>query len=101
MACPVRLAGPPRRGEPFTNRSGPVAVGIRGGVTALQPDLVDPAAAEVRAAREESLIDAQPAARARIGVDLGQPAAHAVRVELLVPRSVQRVRQLEPLAVPA
>ena len=79
----------------------PVAVGIRGRVAALQPDLVHPQAPELRAAREELLVEAQPAARGRIGVDLGQPAAHAVRVELVVPRPVQRVGQVDPLAVPA
>ena len=58
-------------------------------------------AAEVRAAGEEAVIDAQPAACVRIGVDLGEPGAHAVRVELVVPRPVQRVGQVDPRAVPA
>src|SRR4029077_14521497 len=55
----------------------------------------------VVAVREELLVQAQPAARGRGGVELGEPAAHAVRVELVVPRPVQRVGQVDPLAVPA
>ena len=64
----------------------PVAVGVGGGVAALQPDLVHAQAAEVRAVGEEAVIEAQPAAGVRISVDLGQPGAHPVRVELVVPR---------------
>jgi hypothetical protein len=63
----------------------PVAVGVGRGVAALQPDLVSAQAAEVTPVREELLVDAQPATCGWVGVDLGEPGAHAVRVELVVP----------------
>src|ERR1019366_9488763 len=45
---------------------------VRGSVATLQPDLVHPQAPELVAAREEPLVDGQPAACGRIGLDLGQ-----------------------------
>src|SRR5260370_19825430 len=75
------------------------AVGVAGGVAALQPDLVRSAAAECVALEEEPLVERDPAALAH--VELGHPGAHAVRVELVVPRTVQRVGEVDALAVAA
>jgi hypothetical protein len=55
---------------PPVTRSG-VAVGVAGGVAALEPGLVGPAAAERVALEEEPLVEADPAA---VG-DVGWPAA--------------------------
>src|SRR4051794_40012196 len=76
-----------------------VTVRVGRGVAALQSDLVHAQATELLAVREESLVDAEPAVG--VGVELGHPGAHAVRVELVVPRSVQRVGEVDPPAVAA
>ena len=53
------------------------AVGITRRVTALQPGLVHPQAAEFVAVREEPGVGNQPA-RVNVGIELGQPCADAV-----------------------
>src|SRR3954454_12447531 len=62
-----------------------VAVAVAGGVAALQPQLVDAPTAEGVALREEALVE-RDAAAVRVDVELGDPGADAVRIELLVPR---------------
>ena len=57
-----------------------VAVRVAGRVTALEPGLVDPQAAEVVAVREEPGIG-DKAARGDVGVELGHPCPDAVGVE--------------------
>src|SRR5258708_16460763 len=76
-----------------------VAVGVAGCVAALQPDLVRSAAAERVALEEEPLVERDPAALG--DVELRHPGADAARGELVVPRPVQRVGEVHPLAVPA
>src|SRR4051794_25568742 len=76
-AVPNSPAGPP----PGRHDRLSIAVGVRRGVTSLQPDLVDSTAAELVAVREEALVDAQPAVR--LGVEFRHPRADAVRVELV------------------
>src|SRR5207302_7356338 len=66
------LAGRARAGVP---RSG-VAVGVRGGVSALEADLVDPETSEV--GDEELGIEGDPAAR--VDVELGHRGPDAARV---------------------
>src|SRR6202034_193560 len=92
-----RPAGLVARSRPWRLRR--EAVGIAGRVAALQPDLVRAAATERVALHEEPLVERDPAAGVR--VYLGHPRADAVRVELLVPRPVQRVGEVDPGAVPA
>src|SRR5205823_11335578 len=76
-----------------------VAVGVAGGVAALEPDLVHAAPAERIAFDEEALVEADAAALA--DVQLGHPRADAVGVELLVPGTVQGVGEVHALALPA
>src|SRR6476659_1207281 len=76
------------------------AVGVAGGVAALQVGLVRPVPAEGVAVREEPLVEGDPAAR---GVDVGlhHPGADAAGVELVVPGAGQRVGPVDPGAVAA
>src|SRR5262249_40100971 len=74
------------------------AVRVAGCVAALEPDLVHPATAEHVAFEEEPLVEADAAALA--DVELGHPGADAVWEELLVPSPVQRVGEVDALAVP-
>ncbi len=78
-------------------RSG-VAVRVAGCIAALEPDLVHPAAAEYVAFEEEPLVEADAAAIAN--VKLRHPRADAIGVELIVPRAIQRVGEVDALAVP-
>src|SRR5258707_4584829 len=78
-------------------RSG-VAVRVAGCIAALEPDLVHPAAAEYVAFEEEPLVEADAAAIAN--VKLRHPRADAIAVELIVPRAIQRVGEVDALAVP-
>ena len=73
-----------------------VAVGVRGGVAALQAHLMRPLALK---SHKEVRIDLHPAVG--IGVDLRHPSAQPLGIELLVPRRVQRVGQIDPAAVAA
>src|SRR6266536_5604639 len=103
----VLPAGSPA--DPAGPRTGPgrwpvpgalrVAVGVAGGVAALEPDLVHAAPAERIAFEEEALVEADAATLA--DVQLGHPRAHAAGVELLVPGAVQGVGEVHALAVPA
>src|SRR5690242_3493823 len=77
--------------------SGGEAVGVARSVPALQPDLVRAAPAEHFALEEEALVKTDAAALG--DVQLGHPGAYAVRVELLVPRTVERVGEVDALAV--
>jgi hypothetical protein len=78
----------------LSTSSSAVTVRIRRSVAALQSDLVHTQATELFAMREEALVDAQPAVG--VGVELGHPGPDAVRVELVVPRPVQRVGEADP-----
>ena len=82
------------------NRWSRVAVGVARGVTALQPDLVNPAAAEHVSFGEEPLVERDPAV-GRAGIELGHPRADSLRVELVVPRAVQGVRHIHAPSVTA
>src|SRR5258705_4658002 len=79
-------------------RSG-VAVRVAGCIAALEPDLVHTAAAEYVAFEEEPLVEADAAALAN--VELRHPRADAIWVELIVPRAIQRVGEVDAVAVPA
>src|SRR6266498_2458568 len=72
------------------------AIGIGGSVPALQPDLVR---SEVPELDEEVGVEVDPTLG--LDVELDQPPVDALRVELLVPRRVQRVREVDAPAVPA
>src|SRR6185437_1263975 len=85
--------------QPRATSSGRVAIRVAGRVAAFQPDLVHPATTEDVAFQEEPFVEADPAGRA--DVQLGHPGTHPVGVKLLVPRSVQRVGEVHPRAVPA
>src|SRR5271155_2200234 len=76
------------------------AVRVAGRVTALEPDLVDPAAAKFVAVREESDVG-DKTARGEVGVKLRHPCSDAVGIKDLVPRRVQRVGDVDPSAVTA
>src|SRR3954469_18644377 len=80
--------------------SSAIAVGVAGRVAALQAGLVRTQAAPVVPVREEPLVGGHPAAR-RVGIDLRHPGTHARREELVVPRAVERVRDVDAPAVPA
>src|SRR6266446_9750946 len=75
-----------------------VAVRVAGCIAALEPDLVHPPAPEDVAFEEEPLVEADAAALAN--VKLGHPRADAIGVELIVPRAIQRVGEVDALAVP-
>src|SRR4051794_33192163 len=70
------------------------AVRVARGVAALQADLVRALAVELD---EEVGIDRELA----VAVDLAHPAFDPLRIELLFPARVERVRQVDPLAVAA
>jgi hypothetical protein len=59
-------------------------IGIRGGVTAFQPNLMQPMFLRLE---EEFGIELNPAVR--FGVELHHPVTHAIRIELFVPGSVK------------
>src|SRR4051812_2842695 len=105
IATPVQRTGPASRAAVPTTAVlsflvSAVAVGVRRGVSTLQPHLVRPQAAPVVTGDEEPLVEGH-AAGGRIGVDLGHPGAHAGREELVVPGAVERVGQVDPPSVPA
>src|SRR5680860_1142444 len=66
---------------------------------ALDTDLGHASAAELVAMREEPLFHAHSATG--VDVDLGHPGADAVGVELVVPRAVERVGEVDPASVSA
>src|SRR4051812_16144721 len=70
------------------------AVRIARGVASLQPDLMGALAGELD---EEVGVDREVA----VAVELDHPAVDALGVELLVPARVERVRQVDALAVAA
>src|SRR6478736_4061610 len=72
------------------------AIGIRGSVAAFQADLVR---AQPVKLNEEFFIEFHPALRMR--VDLHHPALHAIGIELLVPRGVKGVGEIDALSVAA
>src|ERR687891_1033941 len=74
-----------------------VAVRVRGRVTALQAHLMRPVA--VRPLDEE--LPVQLDAPVRLRIDLDHPALDPVRIELVVDDAVERVREVDPLAVTA
>src|SRR5918992_90378 len=76
------------------------AVRVAGGVAALEAGLVDPPSAEVVAVREELRVHGH-AAGLGVRVDTGHPGAYAVRVEDVVPRRVERVREVHAPTVSA
>src|SRR5687767_1840313 len=61
-----------------------VAVGVRGGIAALQAYLVRPHLSDFR---EKAAVYHQPTVLG--GVELRYPPANPIRIELLVPRAVQ------------
>src|SRR5437016_11209423 len=71
-------------------------VGIGGGIAALQAHLVRPHVVELQ---EELRIQLEPAATGRI--QLGQPAAHTIRIKLLIPCPVQGIGDVNPASVAA
>src|SRR5439155_4537133 len=73
-----------------------VAIRVGGGVAAFQTHLVTSQIAEFN---EKLRIEFHAALR--IGVQLHHPAPYAVRIELRIPRSVKRVREVNPSAVTA
>src|ERR1041384_70894 len=77
-----------------------VAVGIRGGVAALEPNLMHPAITEMLCTVQEELLVEVHAAGL---VDVGHchPAADPVGVELVVEGPVERVREVDPSSVAA
>src|SRR5689334_3672764 len=77
-------------------RSSREAVRVGARVAALEMDLVRPHAGEFH---QELAIERDPAVLA--DVQLRQPAADAVRIELLVPRAIERVGQVDAPAVAA
>src|SRR5262249_36060352 len=74
-----------------------VAERIRRAIATLKPDLMRPVS--LREAHEIVLCQLEPAACVRIGHDFS--AWYAVRIELVVPRRVERVGPVDPLAVTA
>src|SRR5207245_8021859 len=74
-----------------------IAVRVRGGVAALQTHLMRPVA--VRPLDEEFPV--QLHAPGRLRIDLDHPALDPVRIELVVDRAVERVREVDPLAITA
>src|SRR5256885_13671904 len=66
------------------------AVRVARGISSLEAGLMHPAPTEVVAVREEPRVDGH-AAGIDVRVNAGHPSAHAVRVEDLVPRRVERV----------
>src|SRR5207249_8927205 len=69
------------KGYPGLGRaSAGVAVGVAGGIPALEAGLVDAQPAEVVAVGEEPLVGGQ-AAGVEVGIQLGQPGADPVGVE--------------------
>src|SRR5260370_42298052 len=83
--------------SPFGGRG--EAVGVARRVAALEPDLVHATAAERVTFDEEPLVETDSARRG--DVELGHPRTDPVGVELLVPRPVERVREVHALAVAA
>src|ERR1700720_4569820 len=81
--------------HPRSNRR--VAERIRRAITPLEPDLMCPVS--VREAHPVVLCQLKAAAGVRIGHDLR--ARHSVGIELVVPRRVERVGPVDPLAVTA
>src|SRR5581483_7131418 len=76
------------------------AVGIAGRVTALQSRLVHPQPTKLVAVREEATVGHQTAGK-DVGVEFGHPRADAPGIEHLVPRSVERVGDVDAPAVAA
>src|SRR4029450_9087255 len=72
------------------------AGGIGARISALEVDLVGTHAVELQ---ESGGIELDAAVRAH--VPLGPPALDAVRIELVVPRAIQRVGHVDALAVTA
>src|SRR5690606_29860564 len=70
---------------------------VRRGVATREPDLVRPVA--LLQLQQEALVERDAATRQH--VELGHPAADAIRVELRVPRAVERVRDVDPSTIPA
>src|SRR3954454_10491462 len=65
----------------------------------MQTELLYPSAAKLVAVRKEPLVHAQAATG--VDVELGHPGADAVGMELVVPRTVERVGEVDPAAVAA
>src|SRR5260370_6177321 len=85
-----------RRSRPTATRRSRIAERVgRGGAT-LKTNLMRAFAVE---GREEVRVDRHPAGW--LAVDFRDPSPNAVRVELGVPRSVERVRNVNPAAVAA
>src|SRR5215467_3085440 len=74
-----------------------IAIGIRGTVAALQPDLVRPMS--FRPGHEEFRVERKPAIR--VGVELHHPAVETALVELRIDRAVERVGEIDASAVAA
>src|SRR3954449_6034658 len=73
-----------------------VAIRVRGGVAAIQPHLVCAQPVELD---EEPLIKFHSALR--VHIELHHPTLQSIRVELLVPRGVERIGEIDALAVAA
>src|SRR5581483_1151645 len=82
--------------SPVMIRSSREAVRIGAGVAALEVDLVRTHSVELRETRR---IDDEAAAGTRI--ELCQPSVDSIGIELVVPRAVQRVGDVDALAVAA
>src|SRR6266508_249653 len=102
--CRAAAAGrwppPPGGGQLAGAWSARVAVGVAGGVAALQPGLAHPQPAEVLPAGEEARVRGD-AAGVQVGVELGRPGADAVGVEDVVPDPVEGVGDVHAAAVAA
>src|SRR3954470_3940929 len=89
-----------RRGSLRSSAGLSVAVGVGGGVAALEPYLVWAQSAPVVAGREEPLVGHQ-ASGAGVGVALGHPRADTGWEELVVPGAVAGIGEVDPPAVAA
>src|SRR4051812_2575648 len=89
-----------RRGSLKSSARLPVAVGVGGGVAALEPYLVWAQSAPIVAGEEEPLVRHE-APDAGIGVELRHPRADTGWEELVVPGAVERVGEVDPPAVAA
>src|SRR4029077_1447001 len=72
-----------------------VAERIRRAIAALKPDLMRPVS--VRKAHPVVLCQLEAAARVRIGHDFS--GWHAAGIELVIPRRIERVGPVDPLAI--
>src|SRR5436309_3399200 len=74
-----------------------ITIGIRGAVSALQPDLVRQPSLGPR--QKKFRIEGDAAVR--IGIELYHPAVEAVLIELRIDRAIERVAEIDAASVAA